>query len=153
MITKEEVLESQKAWSSGIVKIGRAKEEKIKYESLSMDFLYSLYDFKKGNVQFKPTKASVNQFRNDIDSALSYFIGNNSDFSEDSGFALTPWIDVIFENISINCYGDIALAMGNYFFTDISGSKVKVEYTFAYIKRDEKLKIVLHHSSLPFSSN
>ena len=30
------------------------------------------YDF--GNVQFKPTKAFEKQFRNDLESALSYFM-------------------------------------------------------------------------------
>ena len=46
----------------------------------------------------------------------------------------------------------MALAMGNYFFTDLNGNKTKVEYTFAYIKHDiGDLKIILHHSSLPYS--
>mgnify|MGYP003323348530 FL=1 len=46
----------------------------------------------------------------------------------------------------------MALAMGNYFFTDLNGNKTKVEYTFAYIKNDAgELKIILHHSSLPYS--
>jgi hypothetical protein len=46
----------------------------------------------------------------------------------------------------------VALVMGNYLFTDLNGDKTKVEYTFAYIKDDsEELKIILHHSSLPYS--
>jgi hypothetical protein len=40
----------------------------------------------------------------------------------------------------------------NYFFTPKEGKEVKVEYTFGYIKgKDGKLKINLHHSSLPYT--
>jgi hypothetical protein len=46
------------------------------------------------------------------------------------------------------------LAMGNYFFTDLSGIMVKVEYTFGYIRGNNgNLKINLHHSSLPFKND
>ena len=59
---------------------------------------------------------------------------------------------VEFENASVIINEKSALAMGNYFFTDPKGAKVKVEYTFSYI-RDSKgsLKINLHHSSFPFN--
>ncbi len=44
--------------------------------------------------------------------------------------------------------------MGNYFFTDSSNNEIKVEYTFVYIKRgDGDIKIILHHSSLPYDLN
>ena len=115
-------------------------------------FINELYDFENGNVQFKPTKASEKQFRNDFESALSYFIGNNTDFPEDSGFALNPWVSVEFENDSLNVYDDIGIAMGNYFFTDQNGDKTKVEYSFVYKKVGNSLKIILHHSSLPFGA-
>jgi hypothetical protein len=119
---------------------------------LATDFINSLYDFKNGTVQFKPTKASEFQFRNDFDSALSYFIGNNTDFPEDSGFALKPWLDVEFKNDSINLVDNVGIAMGNYFFTDLKGIKIKVEYSFVYKREGESLKIILHHSSLPYGS-
>jgi hypothetical protein len=49
---------------------------------------------------------------------------------------------------------NIATAMGNYYFKDKSGEKIKVEYTLVYIKRTrEEIKIVLHHSSLPYNLN
>ena len=42
--------------------------------------------------------------------------------------------------------------MGNYFFTGPDGSDTKVEYTFGYVRGDDgKLKINLHHSSLPYA--
>ena len=43
--------------------------------------------------------------------------------------------------------------MGNYFFTTPEGEEVKVEYTFGYITDSEgKLRINLHHSSMPATS-
>ena len=124
----------------------------ITSKKLATDFINSLYDFKNGTVQFKPTKASEFQFRNDFDSALSYFIGSNPSFAEDAGFALNPWVDVKFKNDSINVFDNFGLAMGNYFFTDLKGEKTKVEYSFVYRREGESLKIILHHSSLPYSS-
>ena len=46
------------------------------------------------------------------------------------------------------------MAMGNYFFTTTEGDEVKVEYSFGYAPDENgDLKIVLHHSSLPFSAD
>ena len=111
-----------------------------------------MYNFDDGSVQFKPTKAADSQFRNDLKGALSYFVADDSDYNEDGGFAINPWTKVEFQNNSINIYNDIAIAMGNYFFTDLNGGKTKVEYSFVYKKNDlGELKIILHHSSLPYS--
>ena len=152
MIKKEDILKFQDLWARGIVEIGDSKDDYSKAESLTLKLLYELYDFRVGKVQFKPTKASDQQFRNDEDSALSYFIGADKNFPEDSGFAMSQWKNIEFKNDSINIYEDVAIVMGNYFFTDGSGAETKVEYTFGYIKRDKSLKIILHHSSLPYNS-
>ena len=42
--------------------------------------------------------------------------------------------------------------MGNYFFTNLNGSEVKVEFTFGYKLIEAELKIDVHHSSFPFVS-
>ena len=152
MIRKEDILKSQDLWARGLVEIGDSKDDYSKAENLTLKLLDQLYDFRVGKVQFKPTKASDQQFRNDKESALSYFIGSDKTFPEDSGFAMNQWKNIKFKNDSINIYEDIAIAMGNYFFIDGSGAETKVEYTFGYIKRDNSLKIILHHSSLPYNS-
>ena len=141
---KDLILEYQNKWANGIVEIGKTKNNFEESSLVTTKFIHELYNFKNGNVQFKPTKASENQFRNDFDSALSYFIGNNPSFSEDSGFALNPWVNVEFKNESINIYGNIGMAMGNI---------TKVEYSFVYKRIGDTVKIVLHHSSLPYNSN
>ena len=61
-------------------------------------------------------------------------------------------VSVEFENDSLNVYDDIGIAMGNYFFTDQNGDQTKVEYSFVYKKVGDSLKIILHHSSLPFGA-
>jgi hypothetical protein len=147
----QEIEKAQEKWGNGIVKIGELKDTIKECRMFTLDFISKMYDYENGIVQFKPTKASDAQFRADVKSALSYFIGSDSDFSEDSGFALNPWVNVDFENNSINIINDIAIAMGNYFFTNNNGDKTKVEYSFVYKKNDQgDLKIILHHSSLPF---
>ena len=148
----QEIEKAQEKWGKGIIKIGELKDSLKECRMFTIDFINKMYDYENGIVQFKPTKASDFQFRGDVKSALSYFIGSDSDFIEDKGFALNPWVKVDFENNSINIINDIAIAMGNYFFTDNDGGKTKVEYSFVYKKNDiGDLKIILHHSSLPYS--
>jgi hypothetical protein len=150
-ISEEEVLLVQQNWSNGVVEIGKKFDNNLDYISYAEEFLDKLYNFRNGDVLFKPTFASESQFRLNKASALSYFIGDNQEFNEDKGFALSCWESIRFENISIIIEGNIALAMGNYFmFKD--GLEKKVEYSFVY-KRDENgdLSIILHDSHLPYA--
>ena len=152
MITREQVLEAQKLWGDGVVKIGSLKQSRTESEEYASNFLDNRYAFEQGDVLFKPTKCELEQFRPTKSEALSYFIaGDDRACNEDKGFAINPWTKVRFENSGIIIDGDRAIAMGNYYFTDLSGSEAKVEYTFGYKLIDGKLKIDLHHSSFPYS--
>lgn len=152
MITEQEVIQAQEAWGAGIVKIGAAMDDKEQCNQETDAHLDNLYAFDLGTVLFKPTKAADFQFRLDRKSAKSYFIGGDADFAEDHGFAINPWTAVRFENAAIILEENRALAMGNYFFTDLQGTITKVEYTFGYKKdANGNLKIDLHHSSIPFA--
>ena len=153
MITKEEVLSKQKQWSDGLLNIGKLYSESADYKQASLNYLSKLYGFHMGEVFFKLTLACVQQFRITKEAALSYFIGENSNFDEDSGFALLGWKAVRFENIGIKIEENIAIAMGNYFFRKQDNSEVKVEYTFVY-KKDVygRVYIILHDSHFPFNS-
>ena len=152
MITKEEVLSVQKQWSVGLLNIGKLYKEEGAYKQAAENYLAELYGFHIGEVLFKPTLASKHQFRLTKEAALSYFIGGDSDFTEDTGFALKGWTGVRFENIGIKIEGNIAIAMGNYFFQQVDEKEVKVEYTFIY-KKDAvgKLHIILHDSHFPYN--
>ena len=151
-ITREEVLTAQKAWGKGIVEIGKVYQNKGNYQARAAKHIKDLYAYEQEDeVLFKPTLASDDQFRESFDEALSYFVKGK--IKEDKGFAIKPWSKVRFGNQQITIDTDSAIAMGNYFFTPVgSTNEVKVEYTFAYIKdKDGKLRINVHHSSLPFS--
>ena len=152
-ITKEEVLEAQTVWGNGVVAIGKAFTDKADYEKVATDHVDSLYAYGMTDVLFKPTKAAVEQFRATRESAISYFVATNGVCKEDKGFAIQPWIKVRFENTGVVLSADTAIAMGNYYFTDTSGAETKVEYSFGYVKdADGKLRINLHHSSVPFQA-
>ena len=153
MISKKEVLNIQENWSDGLLSIGKLYRNSSDYKQAALNYLSDLYGFHMGEVFFKPTLASVQQFRLTKDSALSYFIGGNPNFDEDSGFALLEWEAVRFENIGLRIEGNIAIAMGNYYFQKEDKSEVKVEYTFIYKKDDfGKLCIILHDSHFPYNS-
>lgn len=151
MITLAQVEDAQNAWGEGVVRIGSLKDDRPKLEQFASAFLDNLYAFELGEVLFKPTLASVVQFRPTKTAALSYFISGNADFPEDHGFAIKPWTAVRFQNANLILEVNRAIAMGNYFFTDLDGGETKVEYTFGYRLLDGQLKIDLHHSSRPYT--
>ena len=153
MISEQEIFDVQKAWGEGIVRIGKVFLEKGDYSAAATDHINEFYNYQDGSVLFKPTLASEIQFRPTFEGALSYFVGGNSNFPEDHGFAIKPWSAVAWESAGTQIHGDIGIAMGNYCFTPAEGGDdVKVEYSFVYIKNAEgKLKIILHGSHLPYS--
>lgn len=152
-ISEIEVLDAQKAWGEGIVKIGQIYLEDGDYKAAATEHINSFYNYQDGIVLFKPTLVSEKPFRTDFQGALSYFIGGDENYPEDHGFAIKPWSGVRWEIVGTKIYGDVALAMGNYYFTPANGGdEVKVEFSFAYVKNIEsKLKIVLHDSHLPYT--
>ncbi len=152
IIEISEVNDVQKLWGDGLVEIGRLFLDKSDYKSCATELLEKLYGYNsvKKKVLFKPTKAKEIPFRNTFEGALSYFIGGNSNFPEDKGFAIEPWKRVEFNNHDVYIQNDLAIAMGEYTFTKYNDEKVKVEFTFGYIKENDNLKIITHHSSLPF---
>lgn len=150
-LTPERVTALKTAWGEGIVKIGSVHTAGGDYEAAAREHIETFYAYGVSEVLFKPTLASEDQFRGSFDEALSYFVGG--DIAEDKGFAIAPYTAVRWENEGTTIVGDMAFSMGNYYFTKTDGSEVKVEYTFGIRQMENgELKIVLHHSSLPFVS-
>ncbi len=151
-ITNDVVEQAQKAWGDGIVRIAAAHKNGDDYEKVAREHIDTLYAYASSVVLFKPTLARDRQFRASFDEALSYFVATNGACPEDKGFAIKGWTAVRFENVDTVISGGMAMAMGNYFFTAPDGDEQKVEYSFGYIEGgDGKLRIVLHHSSMPFA--
>ena len=153
MITVADVEDAQRKWGDGIVRIATAHRSGGNYAEIATEHVERLYAYDRSEVLFKPTMASIDQFRPTFETALSYFVASNGACEEDTGFAIKGWTSVRFENSGFVINDANAIAMGNYFFTGEDGSETKVEYTFGYIRDDaSNLRIVLHHSSLPASS-
>lgn len=149
-ISEQSVIDAQKAWGEGIVAISAAHTAGEDFEGLAKNHIETLYAYGDADVMFKPTLASVDQFRETFDEALSYFIGTEG--SEDSGFAIKGWTNVRWESNGIFTDEGSATSMGNYYFTGPDGTETKVEYSFGYVADDAgNLKINLHHSSLPYA--
>lgn len=155
-ITKEEVAEALQKWCDGVVMIGAIYKAGGDYKMAAKRFLDELYAFdivKEGNVVlFKPTKASVVPFRHDLDGALSYFAATGL-YPEDKGFAITPFTKIRYQISGVFIDSDSATVLGHYWFTDTSGKEALAEFSFEYVRdpTSGKLKIVLHHSSLPYN--
>ena len=150
-IAAEEVHAAQQAWGDAIVAIGAAHAAGGDARALAEQTIADLYGYDLGPVLFKPTKATAQPFRPDLDSAVSYFVKGS--VPEDHGFALQPWSAVRFGEQHMAFDADSAVAMGNYYFTDAaSGAETKVNFTFGYAKDDAgHVRIVVHHSSLPYA--
>lgn len=150
MIDEKEVQAAQAAWGTGVVYIGAAELPEDAKER-AIEFIRASYVL-DGSLLFCPTMASEAPFRADLEGALSYFVGQNPEHSEDSGFALRPWTAVRFENQGIVVRKDMTIAMGHYFFLDSTGSETQGEYTFGYIRNElGDIQIQVHHSALPFA--
>lgn len=158
IITYDEVNAAQQAWCDALVKIGQLKEQGGDYKAYAEQVLSEAYNYDYGKVFFKPTLAFGDQtFRNDKKGALAYFIGGDSDYPNDKGFALTPWVKARYDNAGdnnqgIQIYGSVAITMGNVWVTGKDGKEVMVDKTWVFKKgKDGKLRIIVHKSALPFS--
>ena len=155
-ITVDDVEAAQQAWCDALVKIGTVHKESGDYKAIASQLIDELYDYKDGKVFFRPTLAfGKNTFRNTKEGALSYFIGSNEDFPEDTGFALKHWVKVRYDNNAaengIQIHGDIAVTMGNVYVTNSKGEEIKVDKTFVFRKcTDGKLRLCAHKSALPY---
>ena len=119
-ITQVDVETAQKAWGDAVVTIGKTDSDEA--AALAEKIARSAYAFELGPIQFKPTLADEQPFRPDVEGTVSYFVGGNDKYPEDKGFALTPWPNVRFDNHTVKMHGNIAIAMGHYYFTNASGS-------------------------------
>lgn len=155
-ITQAEVLATQKAWGDALVNISTTYDEKgmAAAKKLADDIIDTLYAYQSGLVLFKPTLTTGDQtFRTTHKGALSYFVGGDSSFPKDTGFALKGWRKVEIRNAGIFIIGNTATTMGNVSLTDKTGKVTTVDKTWQFIRGgDGKLRIILHHSSLPYSS-
>lgn len=154
-ITEAEVLAAQRGWCQALVDISsaHAKNGQPAAKALAERVIDSAYGYQMGAVLFKPTLTVAPQtFRTTRAGALAYFVGGDSAFPKDTGFALKGWTKCEARNAAVFIAGDSASSMGNVMITDKDGKVTTVDKTWKYVKDDTgKLRIVVHHSSLPYS--
>eukprot|EP00873_Tetraselmis_striata_P001935 jgi/Tetstr1/422199/TSEL_013051.t1 len=159
-VTEAEVLAVQQAWAGAIKNISKIHKEGGDYVAAAAEAAGELYGYGHGDVLFKPTKAAEFPFRPTPEEAMSYFVGGDAvdgGYSEDGGFAINGgkgWADCVYNNHKVELIGGEGIAMGTYDFTcATTGDVSTVEYTFGYKRCDDgKVRIFLHHSSVPFSN-
>ena len=155
-ISEAEVLAAQRAWGDALVSIAATHEKQgqAAAKALAEKVIDAAYGYQMGVVLFKPTLTTAPQtFRTTRAGALAYFVGGDAAFPQDTGFALKGWRKVEIQNAGIFIAGNSASTMGNVMITGKDGKVTTVDKTWKFVKDDAgKLRIVVHHSSLPFSN-
>ena len=147
-ITQANITRAQKNWGEAILAISKAHREQKDYKSLAKNYIEQLYAYPIAPTLFKPTLAAQQPFRLKLEDALSYFIGGK--IEEDEGFALKNWKTIDFSNGHYHLRKDTAVSMNTCVLTTTLGDTWKIFSTFGYLKDPkDKLRIFLHHASLP----
>jgi hypothetical protein len=154
-ITEAQVLLAQQGWCKGLLSISEAYATGgfAKARATANQVLDQAYAYQYGPVAFKPTLTVAPQtFRGTKAGALAYFVGGDPNFPNDNGFAINPWKTCSVRNQVIQLNGMFATTMGNVDLTNDKGAVTTVDKTWTFIREpDGSIRIVLHHSSLPFS--
>ncbi len=154
-ISEQEVLSAQQGWCKALVDISATYEKsgQAAARELAGNVIDAAYGYQMGAVLFKPTlTVNPQTFRTTREGALAYFVGGDSAFPNDTGFALKGWQKCEIDNAAIFITGDSASSMGKVHFTGKDGKVTSVDKTWQFVKDDAgNLRIVVHHSSLEFT--
>ena len=154
-ILEQDLSNARAAWGDGLLKISKSFETQgIKSAtSVASEIIDNLYGFNFGKVLFKPTLSGGSQtFRSTKEGALSYFVGHNTAYPNDSGFGIKFWREINSDTSAFFIDETVAMWMGWVTFIDRDRQVTKVDKSWGY-KLDDvgNLRIVLHHSSLPYA--
>ena len=153
-ITQSELKAARKAWGDALIAISNTYETEgiDAARTLAEEVLDTAYGYNLGPVLFKPTLSGGEQtFRTTKTGALSYFVGHDDTYPDDSGFGIKGWRTVTSETAASFVEGNVGIWMGNVHCTNKDGDVTTVDKTFGYKKdADGLLRIILHHSSLPY---
>jgi len=152
MFTKEMAYTALQTWCDNVVNVGKIYAEGGDAQAYSQQVLSDNYDYDNGHVLFKPTQTFGQQtFRPTKEGALSYFVGGNSDFPNDKGFKLKPWVKVWYSKEDLILHNDLAIVQCNVHFIGSDDSHIFVNKSFVFKECDDgRVRIILHQSSLPY---
>lgn len=153
-IIEQELADARQIWGEALIAISEAfEQEGVDAARVAANkALDAAYGFELGPVLFKPTLAGGDRtFRTTRAGALAYFVGHSDEYPGDGGFGIKGWRSVASETAASFIQGDVAMWMGWVTLTDKNGNVTKVDKSWGY-KKDKAgtLRIVLHHSSLPY---
>ena len=155
-IVEQDIMKALNNWGESLIAISRAYEDDglASARAIAEQTLDRLYGFELGPVLFKPTMSGGPQtFRLTKIGALSYFIGNDPEYPNDNGFGIKFWRSVKPETSATFIQNDVAMWMGWVTLIGRDGHTVTVDKSWGYKKlKNGALKIILHHSSLPYNS-
>ncbi len=153
-ITEADMERARTAWGEALIVVSKAFDADglDAARTAAGEMLDAAYGYNLGPVLFKPTLASGAQtFRPTRDGALSYYVGHCDAYPLDIGFGTRGWRTVTSDTAGHFAEGAVALWMGHVTMTDRDGTIIRVDKSFGYRKdADGVLRIVLHHSSLPY---
>lgn len=156
LITEDEVESMSKAWGDALINISKAYEEEgfdaaknLTEKAIDKFFCYHLGI----PVGFKLSRSIAPQtFRTTPEAAVAYFVGNNSDYPNDTGFALQGWVQVKYYRATDLLLGRVALSMGTEHLTNKDGNVTLVDKTWGLLKEDNgNICIMIQHNSVPYS--
>ena len=155
-ISKEEVANAIEDWAKGLFEIGAEFQANgyAKARVVAEKFIIDTYNYQQDEgTAFKPTVADQSDsWRNTFDEALSYFVGGDPDYPTDKGFALAGWkfMEKKAEAEIPSC--DTYTWCGKVTLKDNNGNTAVVDKTWVFKKDGNgKVRITLHHSSLPYT--
>ncbi len=155
-VSEAEVRAAAEAWGKGLVSISTAyNEDEANFEkakAVASAFIDKAYGYDLGPVLFKPTLTrEPYTFRTTKVGAMAYFVGHDKAYPYDDGFALLQWRSVTYKPVGIQINGAVASTMGKLELRDKDGNLTVVDKTWVFKKDDRgALRIIVHHSSLPF---
>ncbi len=145
-MNKNDVIKFLNSWKDGVIGIGNKFLEDANYNDEAKLFLDQHYAFDQTKVLFKPTFTKEIIFRNNKQSALSYFIAG--DIAEDNGFAIRPWKCINVLDVHFMLEEEVSVVMGVLNLEPFhEGKDTKVAFTFVLDTFDGDIKIKAHHSS------
>jgi hypothetical protein len=156
VITEDEVGNMSTAWGDTLINISKTYEgegfdaaKNFTEKAIDKFFCYHLGI----PVGLKPSRSIAPQtFRTTPEAALAYYVGNNSDYPNDTGFALRGWVKVENYPATILLLGRIALSMGTELLTNKDGNVTLVDKTWGLLKEDNgNICIMIQHGSVPYS--
>lgn len=150
-ISRAEALIAQRAWADMVIEIGEVYLSGGDYRGQAALLIQDIYDFQKGDALLKPAFASARPVRDTAEEALSYYVGGV--VWEDRGFALKPWRKIRFGKQRMSFGMGTVTMMGTAHLTPArSAMETSLDFTMGF-RRDSRgrLRLKLHHSSLPYA--